>query len=661
MNQLRAPTQISLPSFGSELGAISQASNDFTSSLKNLFSTPKRIEAQQQKEANKAFLRDVLLADNASDISTLKNSDLSNVSTNVLKELLSKENTFDKKNISEQNKQLLLDSIINPNNASNNLTNAVGNKDINLSTITSLKDIADKNKKETTLKELNQGINNIKSGSKNLGAWDRSNYEFDRNDFVSKLDETAKELGVSTEDLATVISFESAGTFDPTIAGPTTQHGTHKGLIQFGESQAAKYGVDFNDPINTQLGKDGAIVKYLRDNGYQNGMSLEQLYATINAGDPNGLNKSDTFNGGTAGTVLDKVTTQFAPHRENARKFLGIDSTENISNSINAYNQQASNIANSGLSQKEQDSFINKSQNQLATNVVNYLQKNSTNSEQALTMLNELFPNDTTLRNKIFNSYSNNDSIKSQDNIFKNIGSTKFSDETQSVISSSNNIKAFTDNFFDTDTNTKHFGKLKEVEGKNTAFPTLASKIAKSTEGALNLDASDIQNSLAQINNTIKDDPELIKENFSNEEIAVALQSAYGDTQENSFWFDQSPEDRAIEILNNFSSQDAEKKIIQYQNELKPTINNINRFKKNIDKEIDSLATLIGKQGESSPAVEKKRQEILKLQKQMLTEKDKLDKKSETVSLNLFKKEEEPVVPKPTVNRNYFDLYGRGR
>ena len=50
--------------------------------------------------------------------------------------------------------------------------------------------------------------------------------------------QTARSLGINPVDLATVISYETAGTFDPTKRGPTTQWGQHRGLIQFGEPQA---------------------------------------------------------------------------------------------------------------------------------------------------------------------------------------------------------------------------------------------------------------------------------------------------------------------------------------------------------------------------------------------------------------------------------------
>lgn len=134
---------------------------------------------------------------------------------------------------------------------------------------------------------------------------------------------TAAALGMSPEDLATIISYETAGSFDPTKRGPTTQWGQHRGLIQFGEPQARQYGVDWNDPMGSQLGENGAIVRYFRDNGWQPGMGMLDAYSIVNAGAPGRYSASDANNGGSPGTVRDKVTNQMAEHRANAARMLG--------------------------------------------------------------------------------------------------------------------------------------------------------------------------------------------------------------------------------------------------------------------------------------------------------------------------------------------------
>lgn len=137
--------------------------------------------------------------------------------------------------------------------------------------------------------------------------------------------ETANALGMNPVDLATIISYETAGTFDPAKAGPTTQWGQHRGLIQFGEPQAREYGVDWQNPLGSQLGADGAIVRYYRDNGWQPGMNMLDAYSIVNAGAPGRYGASDANNGGAPGTVADKVTGQMADHRAKAMALLGGD------------------------------------------------------------------------------------------------------------------------------------------------------------------------------------------------------------------------------------------------------------------------------------------------------------------------------------------------
>lgn len=134
---------------------------------------------------------------------------------------------------------------------------------------------------------------------------------------------TANALGMDPVDLATIMSYETAGTFDPMKAGPTTQWGQHKGLIQFGEPQAREYGVDWNDPLGSQLGENGAVANYFRKNGWQPGMGLLDAYSIVNAGGPGLYNASDANNGGAPGTVADKVNDQMGGHREKAAALLG--------------------------------------------------------------------------------------------------------------------------------------------------------------------------------------------------------------------------------------------------------------------------------------------------------------------------------------------------
>lgn len=134
---------------------------------------------------------------------------------------------------------------------------------------------------------------------------------------------TATALGINPVDLATAISYETGGTFNPTQGGPTTQWGQHRGLIQFGEPQAKQYGVNWDDPINSQLGENGAVANYLRSTGVKPGMGLLDIYSAINAGGVGRYDRSDANNGGAPGTVADKVNNQMAAHRAKALALFG--------------------------------------------------------------------------------------------------------------------------------------------------------------------------------------------------------------------------------------------------------------------------------------------------------------------------------------------------
>lgn len=140
------------------------------------------------------------------------------------------------------------------------------------------------------------------------------------NDLARAILASAQRLGADPVDLATVISYETAGTFDPWKAGPTTQWGQHRGLIQWGEPQRVKYGVTQGMPVDAQL---QAAERYLQDAGYKPGMGIMDLYSAINAGRVGRYGASDANNGGAPGTVADKVNNQMAGHRQKAAALLG--------------------------------------------------------------------------------------------------------------------------------------------------------------------------------------------------------------------------------------------------------------------------------------------------------------------------------------------------
>lgn len=127
----------------------------------------------------------------------------------------------------------------------------------------------------------------------------------------------AAELGATPEDLATVISYETGGTFDPSIRGGAGNR--HIGLIQFGQNEQIAYGASQNQSFPEQM---RAVVRYLKHRGFRPGMDILDLYSTINAGSPGRYNASDVAAGGAPGTVRDKVNNQMGRHREKARRLL---------------------------------------------------------------------------------------------------------------------------------------------------------------------------------------------------------------------------------------------------------------------------------------------------------------------------------------------------
>jgi hypothetical protein len=168
------------------------------------------------------------------------------------------------------------------------------------------------------------------------------------NNFRQRLIETADSIGANPVDLATAISYESG--FNPNVWGGSG--GNYYGLIQFGPNERKQYGVDTNN-VDSQLGANGAIAKYMRDRGFKPGMSGMDLYSTINAGSPGRYGASDTAAGGAPGDVRDKWENQMAAHRAKAEALLGSgysvdpNATAQIAatNATNATAQTAANTA----------------------------------------------------------------------------------------------------------------------------------------------------------------------------------------------------------------------------------------------------------------------------------------------------------------------------
>ena len=129
---------------------------------------------------------------------------------------------------------------------------------------------------------------------------------------------SAERLGIDPLDLATTISYETGASFDPWKKGPTTKWGEHRGYIQWGEPQRARYGVTQDMSPADQM---RAVEKYLTDAGVRPGHGLIDVYSAINAGRVGRYGASDAAAGGAPGTVADKVAGM-APHRVKAQLLL---------------------------------------------------------------------------------------------------------------------------------------------------------------------------------------------------------------------------------------------------------------------------------------------------------------------------------------------------
>lgn len=125
--------------------------------------------------------------------------------------------------------------------------------------------------------------------------------------------DVAKRLGISAEDLATIISYETGGTMSPSKRGG--KNNKHIGLIQFGEAEQKTYGASEGQSFGEQM---QAVEKYLKDRGVRQGDDLTTLYRIINGGSRNvPLTASDGN-----GTIAEHVQRMQAQHAPKAMAYL---------------------------------------------------------------------------------------------------------------------------------------------------------------------------------------------------------------------------------------------------------------------------------------------------------------------------------------------------
>lgn len=141
--------------------------------------------------------------------------------------------------------------------------------------------------------------------------------------------DAAQQLGVSPLDLATIISFETSGTFSPAKRGWNKKDQQWQtGLIQFGPDEVRRYGVSTNQSFRDQL--FNSVIPYLRDrsarSGGTSGMDIMALYKTINGGNPNVSALASDGNG----TIASHVAKMMRDNRSSAlNRFFG-GSTSNV-------------------------------------------------------------------------------------------------------------------------------------------------------------------------------------------------------------------------------------------------------------------------------------------------------------------------------------------
>lgn len=131
----------------------------------------------------------------------------------------------------------------------------------------------------------------------------------------------AQKLGVSPLDLATIIGFETAGSYSPSKRGGAG--GNYMGLIQFGRQERKDYGANPGQSFEEQV--QGPVVRYFQDRfkgvgRSTQGAGLLDLYRTVLGGNPNAnINGKDSF-----GTSPASGVARMGPHRqESLKRFFG--------------------------------------------------------------------------------------------------------------------------------------------------------------------------------------------------------------------------------------------------------------------------------------------------------------------------------------------------
>lgn len=139
-------------------------------------------------------------------------------------------------------------------------------------------------------------------------------------DDTQALLDVSNELGINALDLASIIGYETGGTYSPNQWGG--HNGQYMGLIQFGPEERAAYGVVEGMSFRNQL---LSVAAFLKDRFEGVGMSTQgasllDLYTTVLGGNPKANRDGEDSNK----TTPNIGVSEMGPHREKAARRYGL-------------------------------------------------------------------------------------------------------------------------------------------------------------------------------------------------------------------------------------------------------------------------------------------------------------------------------------------------
>jgi TP901 family phage tail tape measure protein/lambda family phage tail tape measure protein len=200
---------------------------------------------------------------------------------------------------------------------------------------------------------------------KTVGSGAGTSTSFQPSSKARALISAAGKLGVSPLDLATIISFETGGTFNPGKWGGSGNN--YLGLIQMGGPERKKYGAHAGQSFEEQV--QGPVVRYLQDRFKSRGMSTQgadllTLYRTVLGGNPKASLTRTDGNGVTPASGVARM----GPHRQKALRMFFGGSMENVGYDLaQAGADQVQGVEEAAALQKTQASQLAASRDLLTT------------------------------------------------------------------------------------------------------------------------------------------------------------------------------------------------------------------------------------------------------------------------------------------------------